>query len=476
MKKYKVVVALLWGFALIGCKISKPLPDDPQFVSPKQFSAQDTLREVVLPKDLLTRDTLLVRLIDSTLERNLDLQLLNQQVARMAAQMRLVRGIDRPDLMAGLTQGQRRFGKYTMDGVGNFDTNFSPNLTPDQKVPHPHLPDYLIGVQSSWEIDVWGKLKSTKKAALHRWFASQAGQRLFKTQLVAEVASLYYQLVLLREEQTMLRENILLQERALDLVRVMKQAGEANELGVELLAAQLLSSQATLTNVQQIINETQLTLNGLAGRFPQEILTNGMPPESLEGVQWSVGTPASLLRNRPDIVQAEEELRASKADVDAARLAFLPAVNISANLGFQAFRAALWFNPASIAYQLVGGVAAPLLNRRVLESQLLMSRADQQAAYIRYKQVILTSFQEVNQFQSRALNLQEQVQLKKQEVELLRRSISTSTDLFLSGRATYLEVITAQKNALQAQIELIDLQRNWATALAQLYRSLGGGW
>lgn len=475
MKKYNWLLVCM-GLGMMGCKMAKPFAPDPIFVAPNQFSSGDTLSKLVLPKTLLTQDTLLVRLIDSTLERNLDFQLVNQQIARMAAQMRLVRGIDRPDLQVGLAQSQRRFGKYTMDGVGNFDTNFSPNLTDRQKVPHPHLPDFLVGVQSSWEIDVWGKLKSTKKAALHRWFASQAAQQLFKTQLVAEVATLYFQLGLLREEKTMLVDNITLQERALELVRVMKQAGEANELGVELLAAQLLSSRSTLTFVEQEIVETQLALNLLAGRFPEQIETGTLPGEILESVQWSVGKTSELWQNRPDIRQAEEELRAARADVDVARLAFLPAVNLSANLGFQAFKAALWFNPASIAYQLVGGVAAPLVNRRMLESQLLMSRADQQAAYIRYKQVVLLAFNEVNLYQSRSLNLQEQVQLKKQEVELLRRSISTSTDLFLSGRATYLEVITAQKNALQAQIELIDLQRNWATALAQLYRSLGGGW
>lgn len=475
MKKYNWCI-LLFGIGLSGCKMAQPFAPDPTFTAPQLFSTGDTLAKVILPKDLLTQDTLLAQLIDSTLERNLDLQMVNQQIARMSAQMRLVRGIDRPDLQAVLAQSQRRFGKYTMDGVGNFDTNFSPNLTDRQKVPHPHLPDFMVGVQSSWEIDVWGKLKSTKKAVLHRWFASQAAQQLFKTQLVAEVATLYYQLVLLREEQTMLRENILLQERALDLVRVMKQAGEANELGVELLAAQLLSSQTTLTNVQQVVYETELSLNQLAGRFPVSILTNPLSEESLESVRWSVGFSPDLLKNRPDIVQAEEELRATRADVDAARLAFLPSVNIQANIGFQAFKALLWFNPASLVYQLVGGAAAPLLNRRVLESQLLMSRADQQSAYLRYKQVVLLAYQEVNQFQSRSVNLQDQVQLKKQEVAILRRSISTATDLFLSGRATYLEVITAQKNALQAQIELIDLQRGWATSLAQLYRSLGGGW
>jgi len=267
----------------------------------------------------------------------------------------LNKGIRLPDLNANISMGARKFGEYTMDGVGNYDTRFSTNLNSKQQLPKV-IPDYIIGLQSNWEIDLWGKLKNRKKAALNRFLAGEMGRNLVLTSTVAEVASAYYSLLALDSEQRIYLENIALQQRALDVVRILKQTGQANQLGVEIMEAQLLGSQEKEVEVVQRIIEAENTLNFLLGRFPQPVIrSNDLLNKPLPTLVKS-GIPSDMLQNRPDIAQAELELAASHADVVSAKVAFYPSLNINAGFGFQAFNAALLLEaPASIAFSGLGG-------------------------------------------------------------------------------------------------------------------------
>jgi outer membrane protein TolC len=159
-----------------------------------------------------------------------------------------------------------------------------------------------------------------------------------------------------------------------------------------------------------------------------------------------------------------------------ARLAFYPNLNLTAGLGLQAFRPSVILNPGSLAANTFGSLLSPWINRRVLEAELMASKASQKMAYINYDKTVLTAFTEVNTSLNTIDNLTEQFGLKLEEVEVLRSSIQASNELYRSGRATYLEVVTAQKNALQSQIELTNVRKDQINAIIGLYRSLGGGW
>jgi multidrug efflux system outer membrane protein len=461
---------------LAGCKTNDVNTADIHKSLPARYSsteAKDTAlagwREVFFDKNL-------AQLIDTALVKNYDLRMALQKIQMMRAGVRFAKGIRLPEAGVNAAAGQRKFGNYTMDGVGNYDTQFSPNISEKQQIPDP-LPDYYVGLQSSWEIDVWGKLKSRKKAAVARFIASQYGKDLVVTNLVAEVASTYFELLAVDNELDILEENIALQQSAMDLVTAQKEVGKANELSVEMMQAQLLSSQARQVEATQRMLECEARLGFLCGSYPSFISrdTGYYNPHLLTVL--NTGVPSALLRNRPDIRQAESELVAYNADVHAARTAFYPSVNINAAIGFQSFNAELLFEtPASLAYSFFGGLSAPLLNRRRLRADLMSSQAEQARAYTQYEKTVVNSFREVYVAVNNISNTRAMFDLKSREASILKKSVGTSTELFKAGRASYLEVIIAQKNALQSQLELSDYYRKQNTAMVDLYRSLGGGW
>lgn len=470
---------LVFAFALIlsGCKNLELSVDKVKSGMPRRFdiSADSTSAEITNWQAEFF-DPNLIAILDSALQNNFDLQIALQKVEIAKAGIKFNKGIRLPELSTGATAGQRKFGEYTMDGVGNYDTQFSPNISNKQQIPDP-LPDYYVGFQASWEIDLWGKLKNKKKAAASRFIASQYGRDLIITNLVAEIATSYFELIALDNEIQIFDDNIVIQETALELALAKKQAGKASELDVEMMTAQLLSSRATRAEIQQQVLEIETKLSFLCGYYPKEIARDtSYFSRHLEN-KIKTGIPSDLIRNRADIRQAEYELMAANADVKSAQAAFYPSLTINSALGLQAFNSALLLEfPASIAYQVLGGLSAPLLNRRKIKADLMAGKAGQKEAYILYEKTVVSGFREVYVAINKIKNMQTITDLKKQEVFILKNSITTSSELFKAGRANYLEVLTSQKNSLMAQIELNNYYKRQNIALVELYRAIGGGW
>jgi outer membrane protein TolC len=241
--------------------------------------------------------------------------------------------------------------------------------------------------------------------------------------------------------------------------------------------AQLLNSKTALVGFLQKRVEQESLINFLCGTYPKNVRrTAGLQNSQIKAV-LNTGLPSDILVNRPDIRQAEMELLASKADVKAARLAFFPALNINSFVGLQSFNALLLLEaPASLAYNAVGGLTAPLLNRRRLKAELMNAKAEQKSAYVNYEKNVVNGFMEVYNAINDISNTKQMLELKSEEVKILKQSALTSAELFKANRASYYEVILAQKNALQSQLELIAFQKRQNLATINLYRSLGGGW
>jgi len=464
-------------FILGSCQVKELTTQEINSQLPKNFrtNVSSDSTKLIKWRDLIF-DKNLATLIDSALANNFDLQIALQKIEVSRASVQFNKGVRLPELGASASAGIRKFGEYTMDGVGNYDTQFSPNLNDKQRVPNP-LPDYYVGVQASWEIDLWGKLKNKKKSAAARFIASQHGKDLVVTNLVAEISSAYFELLALENEIKILENNISIQEEALNIISIQKQTGVANELAVELMRAQLLNSKGILLQVKQMLIESESKINFLCGVYPRNVLRD--TTLKLENIINSIneGIPSSILQNRPDIRQAEMELIATNADLKSAKAAFYPSFNISAFLGLQSFNALLLLEaPASIAYNALGGLTAPLLNRRKLKADLMNAKAEQIQAYINYEKNVVYAFIEVYNSLNKLENTKNMYSIKLEETEVLKQSIYTSSELYKAGRATYMEILIAQKNALQSQIELNELKKRQGIAIIDLYRSLGGGW
>lgn len=479
--KYKTLRSFTGGIIVIllsvtGCKPVQQLQQTEPVTLPSSFPGQaDSSGIGSLSWRQMFTDQYLQRLIDTALQNNWDIKTALQRVEIARANYFQTRGTLKPSVQAVASAGADKFGDYTLNGVGNYDTNLSGNLDKEQKIPMPLTPDFFLGLRSSWEIDLWGKLRNRKTAAYHHVLSSQKGVQLIHTMLVSEVASRYYELLALDDELKVLRQNIALQESAVAIVQAQKEGGRANELAVQQFTAQLLRTRSLEAEFRQQITATENELNLLLGRLAQQIeRSQSILKHPLPGAV-KAGIPSSLLLRRPDIQQAELELKASEADVEAARAAFLPSLTITPYLGLNAFSTATLFNPASVAYGVIGSLTTPLLNRNGLKADHRRRTAAMQTAIYDYQKVIVNGYHEVVTNLSGMSNLQKQYDLRAKETEVLRAAVTTANDLYRTGFASYLEVITAQKSVIEAEIGLIDTKKEIFLTLIDLYRALGGG-
>jgi NodT family efflux transporter outer membrane factor (OMF) lipoprotein len=417
-------------------------------------------------------DAKLSALIDTAMLYNQDLQSAQQRIMMAQAELQAAKGTLLPVISGGLTSGLRKFGLYTMDGAGNSTTE----ITPGKIVPVV-LPDYFVGIQTSWEADLWGKLKSRKQAAAARVMAGWEGKHLLATQIVSAVASGYYELKATAEALRIVDENIVLQERALGLVRIQKEAAASNELAVQQFESQLLFLRSFRLELVQQATQIENAIHLVTGKLPQAVQKDTAFFSAVLPSLISTGVPSSLLQFRPDIRQAEWNLVAGKAELKSARAAFYPSLNITGSLGFQAFRPDLLVRtPESIAYGLIGGLTAPLVNRAAIKANFSRADAVQLEAYYQYQKSILNGYVEVHNEMLRSKTLGEAFSLKRKETEVLTTSVDVAETLFRAGRASYLEVLLTRQQALQARLALVELRKKQLLTTIGLYKAVGGGW
>ncbi len=456
-----------------GCKVRlgvhkaeiKPLPGSYAWETDTMNIANIDWREFFA-------DDHLINLIDEALANNLDAKVALQRIEQSKASSLYHRGLLLPAVSGTGHAALNRYGLYTMDGSGNASTE----ILPGQIIPT-NLPDYYVGLQASWEADISGKLRNRKRAAVARYLATVEGRRWLLTNLIAEVASTYYELLALDQELAIAQSNITIQENALAIVTIQKQVGAANELAVKQFQAQAQKTRSLKTELQQLIVEAETRLALLIGSFPRHIDRDSTSFDRRIPSVIKTGIPADLLRNRPDIIESELQVAASSADLKAARAAFYPSLNINADVGFQAFKSSLLFNtPESLAFGLFGGLSAPLLNRSAISAEFHAANAYQVESLYNYQSRILHAYAEVHTAMKNFESLAEIAEQKSNEVTILSEAMEVSSQLFRTGRANYLEVLFTQQNALHAKLELVNVRKRQLDGIVVLYRSLGGGW
>jgi outer membrane protein, multidrug efflux system len=476
MKISDIKVAL--AFALIisiseSCSVYKNTGSKPiESLPPTFINSVDTANVATMDWRKYFPDSVLVNLIDTALSNNFDLLIVLQRIEMAHADVRFSKGLVFPYISVYGNTGLQKFGKYTMDGAGNNGLV----IYKDQIIPE-HLPDYSLGLQTSWEIDLWDKLNNRKKAAVARFLGSIEAKNLVVTTVISDISYAYYELLALDNEYKIINETILLQEKALEYSKVQKQAGALNELAVKQFEAQLLNSNSLKINILQQISECENKINLLIGRYPRHIDRDSLSFSNPLPGQIKVGIPANLLQNRPDIRQAELEVMASKADTKAAKAAFYPSLNINGTLGFQSFQTNLLFKtPESLAYGILGSLTSPLINRSAIKAEFTRANAAQMEALYNYQKTVINGYVEVYNEIVNIKNLEKVYELKTLENNALTSSVEISYDLFRTGRANYLEVLIAQQKALDSNMQLINAKKMQFDSMINIYKSLGGGW
>jgi NodT family efflux transporter outer membrane factor (OMF) lipoprotein len=392
IKKLIGIVSILVSIFYAGCKTPETIVNADRKPMPQSFGeTKDSTNSADIKWKDFFSDKNLITLIDTALKNNFDVLMTLQKIEITRNDLRLTKGAMLPTVNSNFAYLQRKFGYYTMDDAGNRTTE----ITPGQIIPT-NLPDYFVGLQTNWEVDIWGKLRNKKKAAFSRYLSSVEGTNLVLTNLVSEIATSYYELNALDNELDIIRETIKLQQDALEIVKVQKDAGTTNELAVKQFEAEVLNSQGLEFETLQQITENENKMNFLLGRFPQPIVREKTNFITQIPTQIKSGIPSQLLKNRPDIKQAEFELLATKFDVRAAKAAFYPSFNITGSLGFQDFNPAFLFtSPQSLAYNLLGSLATPLINRSAIKAQFNNAKVNQLEAMYNYQKTILSGYVEV---------------------------------------------------------------------------------
>lgn len=341
----------------------------------------------------------------------------------------------------------------------------------------PLLPNSMIGVAASWELDAWKKLRNAKDVAVYEYMATMEGRKLIITNLVAEIAMSYYELLALDNKLANLEQNIAIQQEVLGIIRMLKEAARSNELAVKRFEAEVQKNQSEIYAIKQEIIETENRLNFLMGRQPQHIERSAGQFTALNPASVAAGLPSQLMNNRPDIKRAELELAAADLNIQVAQAKFYPSFSMNASLGYEAFNPIyLVRTPQSLTYSLSVDMTAPLINKNAITAEYQTANARQIQAVYEYERTILNAYREVSNQLASIDNLSKNYQLKHQQVETLTQSIDISRKLFQFARADYMEVLLTQRDAVEARMELIETKLAQLGAMVSLYKALGGGW
>jgi NodT family efflux transporter outer membrane factor (OMF) lipoprotein len=340
-----------------------------------------------------------------------------------------------------------------------------------------HIEDYSVGAALSWEIDVWGKIRRQKEAALASYLQTYEGARAVQTGLVSDIANSYYNLLMLDEQLKIAHSNVALSDTIVQMMRLQKTAGEVTELAVQQAVAQQQTAALLIPQLEQAQAIQENAIRILAGELPGSVARSTELNAVVLRDSLPTGIPAAMISRRPDVREGEMALVAANANAGVAQASMYPSLTITASGGANAFKASQWFTlPASLFGTVAGGITQPLFQRRQLKTQLEVAKIQREEAVIRFRQLALDAIGDVSNALIKLDKLKAQQQIATNQVNTLLLATQQAQMLFRSGMANYLEVITAQGKSLQAGLTQADITRQQLSASVELYRSLGGGY
>ena len=405
----------------------------------------------------LFNDPLLDSLIAEGLQNNFDLQAAVQRVIAAESSFKKSKAALAPSLSAEINHSYSRNSESTYpDGPRNY--NLSETV-----------------LESSWEIDFWGKLNSAKKAAFANYLATDAAQKAVQTRLIANIATAYYNLLALDSKLEITKATVKNSAELVETLKALKESGNVTGAAVVQSEAARYAAEVTIPDIEQQIKAMENTLCLLLGRTP-ETIERGKLVEQRANNMISIGIPAELLDNRPDVMQAEYNVISAYEMSNSAKAYFYPSVTLTADAGLEALDLEDLFNPSSFAAGIVGGLVQPIFNKRANKTRLEIAKAQQEEALLNFRSTLLNAGMEVSDALSLYDAALQKIELRQKQLEALEKSVDYTKELLTYGSATYTEVLNAQQSLLNAQLNDVDDHIQQLGAVVSLYRALGGGW
>jgi multidrug efflux system outer membrane protein len=469
MRPFKFIyIALLLVLITGACKVSKDIAK-PADAAPAQFrnsSSTDTVSIATLPYQDFFKEKAIRDLIDTALLNNYDMQIALKNIESAALLFRQSKLGNLPAVNLQVTANTNRPSDNSLNG-----------LTISQFAGSTHVEDYTASLGLSWEADIWRKIASQRNAAGAAYLQSEEARKAIQTRLVANIAQGFYSLIMLDTQLDIAKKNLALNDSTLNIIKMQFDAGQVTSLAIEQAQAQQLIAAGLVPQLEQRINLQENALSILTGAFPKTIARIGKLNALQIQEQTVTGFPSEMVSLRPDVKSAELELLKANARVGIAKASMYPSLTITATGGINSFKSSNWFNiPGSLFGIVAGGVAQPIFQRRQLKTQYDVAMVERERTVLQFRQSVLNAVGEVSDELIKVEKLKQQYAIADQRVTVVQRSLKNANLLFKSGMANYLEVINAQSNALQSELDLATIKTAQLNAAVELYRALGGGW
>lgn len=405
-------------------------------------------------------DALLQGYIKKGLNNNLDIRIAMQNIVAAQATMKQGKAGYFPTLSVGADWTHQELSKNSQFGA----------LLKDRSTDQ-----YQLTGSFSWEADIWGKIRSNKRATNANYLQTIAANQAVKTQLIANIAATYYQLLSVDAQIKLAERTLINRNQSIETIIALKDAGTVTEVGVKQTEAQKYATEIIIADLENTIIILENTMSILMGEGSATIARNTFETQSMQPT-ITLGVPATLLRNRPDVIAAEYNLISNFEQTNIAKSNFYPTLKLTAAGGLQSIDLKEWFSANSIFANVITGLTQPIFNQRQIKTRFEIAKANQEKAYLQFEQSLLTAGKEVSDALAQYNNETYKLTVREKQVEALNKATDYSDELLTYGLVNYLEVLTVKDNALNAELSLIDNKFQQYRAIIQLYRSLGGGW
>jgi multidrug efflux system outer membrane protein len=458
-KRYRWLIPLMIVL-LASCHITRKYrqPASPAANLYRDSTGADTTSIASIPWNSFFTDTLLQQMIAKGLAQNLDLKIAVQRIIAARATFRQSKAVFLPDLNANATVKRSRLSYPQGFGIINSSTQ------------------YDLGLSAGWEADIWGKLRSAKRAALAELLQNEAVQRAVQTQLIADIAGNYYRLLALDAQLLILEKTAQNRQEDVRTMKLLKESNVVNGAAVVQSEANQYAAEVAIPAMKRQIRETENVLNVLLASAPGSIPRSSLGVQQLRA-DLQTGIPAQLLQNRPDVIAAEYAFRAAFETTNVARTYFYPSINITAAAGFSSFSFSDWISADGLFANIAGGIAQPILSKGLNKARLATAEARQQEALYNFQQSLYVAGQEVSDALFSYHTAVEQQATRARQLQSLEKSVAFTKKLLHYSTATnYTDVLTSEQSLLTAQLDDVNDKLLQWQAVISLYRALGGGW
>ncbi len=455
---------------LTGCNVSKNV-ETPKAALPDTFrsaaATADTSSVGDIPWKSFFTDATLQKLIDSAIVKNYDMQIAIKNIEASQLLVKQVKWNNVPEVGLNVTANTTRPSDNSLDGLSLAQDNIGTK----------HIEDYSANLSLSWEADIWGKIRNQNKSALAAYLQTAEAKKLVQTNIVADVSQGYYNLLMLDDQLDIARKNVALNDSTLRIIKLQYDAGQVTLLAVQQAQGQQMAAAELVPQFERDITLQENALQILTGQLPGKVERSSSLNNIVFADNLSAGIPSALVSRRPDVRSQELALTIANAKVGINKSEMYPALRITAEGGINSFKASNWFNIPASLFGIVGGsIVQPLLDHKELKTQYEVAKVEREKTVIQFRQSVLTAVGEVSDALVKIDKLKAQQNIASDRLKTLQQATSNSRLLFQNGLANYLEVITAQGNVLQSELELASIKRSELSAVSELYKALGGGW